>query len=229
METLNVLIVDDETIITIDLADMVRTHGFNISGIAYKSKDAIKFAKEYRPDLILMDINFEDKSDGIDTIRSIQEEYDPGVIYITAYSDEETVQRAILTDPLGYIIKPFDEKDIFSILKLAEYKIRKKELPLNENMENIGNGYFFHKEDAKLYFHTHPIELTQNELTLIKLLLEFKGGVLPFEVIDQEIWPAMDTNESKRRTLIYRLNSKLEHKIIRSIRKIGCKLDLSTS
>lgn len=90
---------------------------------------------------------------------------------------------------------------------------------------NIGNEYFFHKENARIYFQNSFVELTYNEVLLLELLINSNEIILPFDTIDQEIWPSLDANEGKRRTLIYRLNKKFPHKIIKSIRKLGCKLD----
>lgn len=226
MDRLKVLVVDDEPIIAIDISDIVLLQEFDLVGKAHTSTQALELVQEHKPDIILMDINLNEETiDGIELVKKIQQLYEVHIIYITAYSDENTIDKAVQTDPLGYIIKPFEQNDISSILKLASFKIKKEKTNQIDNSLPLGNGYFYHQKDAKLYYDSFAIELTHNEITLIELLINARGTIVPFEVIDMEIWPEFEHNDSRRRTLIYRLNSKLEHKIIKSFRGIGCKID----
>lgn len=101
-----VLIVEDEAIVAMDVSQYVKSLGYEVVGMAVEGSKALELAKTLRPDVILMDINIKGKDDGITVATQIRELYQPSIIYITAYMDDETIQRAVATNPAAYLVKP---------------------------------------------------------------------------------------------------------------------------
>jgi DNA-binding NarL/FixJ family response regulator len=93
--------------------------GFNIVGIASTGEDAIKQTSETNPDLVLMNIRLKGDLDGIETAQTISDVYDIPFIYLTGYFDNKSLERALITKPHGYIIKPFNDGEIQNAIKLA--------------------------------------------------------------------------------------------------------------
>jgi PAS domain S-box-containing protein len=119
-----ILIVDDEVVVAEDIRRQLRSLGYVVVGVVPSGSEAVRLAGEYRPDLILMDIKLKGAMDGIDAARTIQFQYGIPVIYLTAFSDEETLERARQTLPLAYLIKPFVSSDLRAALELALFRHR---------------------------------------------------------------------------------------------------------
>lgn len=117
-----ILVVEDETVVAKDLSLRLKDLGYDVAGMAYTGKEALKEVEETKPDLILMDIMLKGDIDGIETAALVKERFDIPVIYLTAYSDDETIERAKLTGPFGYILKPFEERELRSNIEIALYK-----------------------------------------------------------------------------------------------------------
>ncbi|WP_035074747.1 HD domain-containing phosphohydrolase [Maridesulfovibrio zosterae] len=132
LESSRILIVEDEAIVALDVKGRLLALGYNVVGVAASGKLAIELASKYLPDLILMDIMLEGEIDGIETAFKIREQYSIPVIYLTAYADTETLKRAKITEPFGYIIKPFEDRELNLTIEMALYK-HKAESVLNEN------------------------------------------------------------------------------------------------
>jgi hypothetical protein len=122
MRPRNVLVIEDEAVIAMDLEEKLRKLGYQVVGQGTTGEEAVEQASEMRPDLILMDIRFKQGIDGIDAARTIRQRLDLPVVYVTAYSDDATVERAKLTEPLAYILKPIDERELRVTLEMALYK-----------------------------------------------------------------------------------------------------------
>jgi CheY-like chemotaxis protein len=117
-----ILIVEDEVITAMELRSRLENAGYTVSAIVSSAEDAIAGLSSYRPDLVLMDIRLRGDMDGIQAAEAIRRRYDIAVVYLTAYADEETSQRAEATHPYGYIYKPFEEQDIYTTVERALYK-----------------------------------------------------------------------------------------------------------
>jgi two-component system, response regulator PdtaR len=107
-----------------DLKRRLENLGYVILGIASTGKDAIRKSGETIPDLVLMDIMLKGDMDGIEAAQKIRELFDIPFIYLTAYSDEETLERAKISQPFGYILKPFEDMGIQSAIEIAVYNHR---------------------------------------------------------------------------------------------------------
>lgn len=122
MEKKTILVVEDEVVIAMDLQATLIDLGHHVPEIVTSGEAAIQKALELHPDLILMDIHLRKALDGIDTAAEINKSLDIPIIYLTAYADEETLKRASLTAPFGYILKPFEARELNANIEIAIYK-----------------------------------------------------------------------------------------------------------
>jgi DNA-binding LytR/AlgR family response regulator len=132
MEKLNIFIVEDESIVAKDIQNSLIKLGYNVVGIANNGNDAIDKIVELMPDLVLMDIMIKGDLTGIDVSEKIKEKISVPVIFLTAYADEGTLAKAKITEPYGYILKPFKEIDLHSTIEMAVYKHQKDSALLKE-------------------------------------------------------------------------------------------------
>ena len=120
-----ILIVENERIVADDIKQRLEDLGYEVIGISGNGNDALKKTGEIKPDLILMDIILTGEVDGIETAQQISELYSVPFIYLTAYYDDEILKRASLTQPAGYITKPFDSVGLHAAIQMAIYKQKK--------------------------------------------------------------------------------------------------------
>lgn len=141
-----ILIVEDELVTAIDIKEKVESCGFIVVGVATKFDEAISFTKEHDPDLILMDVKLQGKLSGIDAAIEIKKFSKVPIVYITAYSDEATLEYAKVSEPYGFIIKPYSEKDLISTIEIALHKVKiekdtySKERRFSIILNSIGDG-----------------------------------------------------------------------------------------
>jgi PAS domain S-box-containing protein/putative nucleotidyltransferase with HDIG domain len=146
MNDRRILIVEDERIVALDIKSRLVLQGYSVCDLVHTGSDAIRVAGEMRPDLVLMDIMLENGMDGIEAAEQIRLKYDIPVIFLSAYSDELTIQRAKITEPYGYLLKPFDGKDLHTVIEMALYKhtmeskLKGVERWLTTTVKSIGDG-----------------------------------------------------------------------------------------
>ncbi len=134
MSATSILIVEDEAIVAVDLGDKLQQLGYTLSGTAATGERAIELARQQRPSLVLMDIHLAGAMDGIAAADTIRRELDIPVVFLTAYSDTATLDRAKVTEPFGYVIKPFEERELRSTIEMAIYK-HQADLQLRQHRE----------------------------------------------------------------------------------------------
>ncbi|WP_373534765.1 putative bifunctional diguanylate cyclase/phosphodiesterase [Microcoleus sp.] len=122
MPNKKILIVEDESIIAEDISDSLISLGYKITDIVYSGEEAIQSATESRPDLVLMDVNLQGEIDGITAAEVIRSRFAIPVVYLTAYADENTLRRVNSTKPFGYIVKPFEEKNLHTTIQIALHR-----------------------------------------------------------------------------------------------------------
>jgi len=123
-DPISILLVEDEGLIARDLEDTLTRLGYRVSGIASEGTQAIEMARELHPQLVVMDVGLRGEIDGIEAACAIQEEAPVPVIFLTGHSDTATLQRAVMTGPLGYLTKPFQEADLRGAIEVAIHKHR---------------------------------------------------------------------------------------------------------
>jgi len=221
-----VLIVEDEVIVALDIKKTLQIFGYEVSECVTNFDSALKSIKDNVPSLILMDINLKNSKNGIETVREIQKIKNIPVIYITAYSDEETIKNAAKTNPLGYLLKPFKREELKTIMYLAFHKINSSVKHFdNKGFNHIGLNYYYSVKDQLLYYENIPLKLSLKEKELLTILIEAKGRIVSFTELEYLLWPDYSVSDSTLRTLLYRLRSKLEYKLIDTIPYTGCKIN----
>jgi signal transduction histidine kinase len=141
-----ILVVEDEGIVALDIKSKLEGMGYQVPRVVSSAEDAISAATTLRPDLVLMDIQLEGQLDGVDAARQIHATLDIPVVYLTAYSDERTLERAKDAKPFGYLLKPFEERELYITVEIAIFKHQAEQersrleerLRQSEKMEAIG-------------------------------------------------------------------------------------------
>jgi signal transduction histidine kinase/HPt (histidine-containing phosphotransfer) domain-containing protein/BarA-like signal transduction histidine kinase len=118
----SILIVEDERIVALDIKSTLERLGYQVAETAAEGAEAVAKAGRARPDLVLMDVRLQGEMDGIEAARRIQRLYDIPVIFLTAHSDSDTLERAKASSPFGYLLKPFEEREVHLAVELAVYK-----------------------------------------------------------------------------------------------------------
>lgn len=141
-----ILIVEDEKIISLDLQRRLEKFGYEVTGLATTGEEAISLAEKRQPDIVLMDIMLAGETDGIDAAKIINRRFQIPVIFLTAYADEKTLERAKEAEPFGYILKPFKEKELYTTIDISLYKhridnqLKKQERRLSAILHSIEEG-----------------------------------------------------------------------------------------
>jgi len=220
-----ILVVEDEIIVALEIKNAIEQYGYKVTDTVTNYTTAIQSVKDNQPDMIFMDINLENSLDGIEIVNELQKTYDIPIVYLTAFSDEKTICRAVKTAPISYINKPFKIEDIKSSIILSMYKIHNKVNSfIKNNYVDIGYNYYFDKDTSNLYYKEKFIKLSKNEKKLLRLLIASHGNEVSFEIISEYIWHGRKISDSNVRTLVYRLRLKLEFKLIDTILTYGYKL-----
>lgn len=224
MSSIKILIVEDEIIVAMDIKSVVKKLGYGVSDIVSNSKDALQSVKKHKPSLILMDINLNSDKDGIEIVQEIKKNQNIPVIYLTADTDSTTIQRAVQTDPVGYLQKPFKREDLNATIALGLYKAqRDKKVLVDSRLTSIGNGYYYDIENQLLYYQEEPIKLSPKEKILFTRLVQAKGNLVTFKELEHLIWNGL-VSENTFRNLLYRLRNKLDNKLIETVPTFGIRL-----
>lgn len=124
MGKIKIVIVEDESIIAKDIQDTLKNLGYSVPAVVSDGEKAIEAVHKYKPDIVLMDIMLKGEMSGIDAAKIIRDRFNIPVIFLTAYADEETLEKAKPSVPYGYIIKPFKEKELLATIEMAINKFR---------------------------------------------------------------------------------------------------------
>jgi PAS domain S-box-containing protein len=157
-EQLRIVIADDERIVAADLSRRMTALGYQVVGNVGRGSDAVRISLELRPDLVLMDIGMDSEFDGINAAGQIRAEVDIPVVFVTSYSDKETLRRAKEIGPFGYVLKPFDERELAATVEMAIFrhkmdrKLRESEQLHRALIENTGEGIVFADLEERFTF-----------------------------------------------------------------------------
>jgi len=223
MSLKNVLIVEDESIVALELSGYIEALGFSVCGIASSATQAYEIAEKSEVDLILMDVHIKGDVDGISCAGMIKESRDIPLIYISAFSDDETLQRAIDTNPSSYLIKPLNRMELKVAIGIA---MKNSVETLSKGDVILDNEFSFDSKNRELILHGVNIHLTKQEKLLLSLLLNSKNTIVSIYEIENYLWPDKQSNENTRRALISRLRSKLKYKFLETIHSIGYRINI---
>lgn len=176
---LSVFIVEDESLVAMDLEERLTKMGYNVQGMADNGEEALAALRDYPVDLVLMDIHLRDGMDGVDVAANLRKFSNVPVIFVTAHADESTLRRAGQTEPFGYVLKPFDERELRATIEMALYRhraenrLRKVERWLATTLRSIGDGVIATDD--------------QRRITLINPLAESVTGWSCYEAIGRPL------------------------------------------
>jgi len=175
MSKINVLVVEDESIVSKDIQHSLKKLGYNVVGASATGELAIELAGSEKPDIVLMDIMLKGEMNGIEAADQIKAKHAIPIIFLTAYADEATLSKAKITEPYGYILKPFKEIDLHTTIEMAIYKhgkeqevVKERDLlySIIENKEG-GKDFIFVKSNSKL------VKLKNDEIFYIEALKDY--------------------------------------------------------
>ncbi len=128
MTNVKILVVEDESIVAKDIQNRLKKIGYDVLAVACSGEEAINKAAETSPDLVLMDIRIKGDMDGVEAAGQIYTRFNVPVIYLTAYADADTLERAKITEPVGYLLKPFKERELYTTIEtgLSKHRIERK-------------------------------------------------------------------------------------------------------
>jgi two-component system cell cycle sensor histidine kinase/response regulator CckA len=164
MPSKKILVVEDENLIAMEIQDRLKALGYSVPAITNSGEEAIKLVPQINPDLILMDIMLDGLLDGIETAKSIYNQYDIPIVFLTAYSDDETLERAKRSSPYGYLIKPLEEREIYTTIEIALYKhtiekrLKERERWLSTTLKSIGDAVMTTDEHGIITFMNQTAE-----------------------------------------------------------------------
>lgn len=220
-----VLIVEDESIVAMEIASYIGTLGYEVAGIASNAADAYRLAIDNVPDVILMDVRLKGKEDGISAAERIREKHTVEIVYITAFNDDSSIERAIATDPSAYLTKPFNRKELSAALKIAlKRSFVSADQRENTGMIRIDREFSYDPANKQLLCCDEFVHLTRKEQELFALLLKANRQLVDIYTVENHLWPDKGANENTRRGLVARLRAKLKHQFVETVPGQGYRL-----
>ncbi len=162
-----IMIVENEVILAIELEQKLYEMGYEVVGKVVTGKEAVEMAAELKPDMIIMDIRLEDELDGIQAAEEIRKKKPIPIIYLTAYADEKTLQRAKFTEPYGYLVKPYSEIELRTTIEMALHKAQ-MESKLRESEERF--RIIFDSAEDWIFIKDYSLRYTHVNSSMLKLL-----------------------------------------------------------
>lgn len=179
-----ILLVEDEALIAMDLRQRLQRLGYTVISSAKTADDALNLAISHVPDLILMDIHLQGSRDGIHAAQEIQQKLDVPIVYLTAHSDNVTLDRAKITGPFGYITKPYDIDSLRAQIEMAiarheaEQKLRRSEAWLSTTLRNIGEAVIATNSAGRIEF-INPVAEELTGWTMVEAIGQPVSDVFP--------------------------------------------------
>ena len=244
MNEKTILIVEDDEITALNLKISLQKHGYTIAAINDNIEDAKKNIVELSPEIIIIDISLQDSADGIDLAKEVRKTYNIPFIYLTSHTDDDIIAEAKMTEPYGYIVKPFDPGSLHATIQMALFKydsektIQKEIKTLkvdklnlekllyakqdaNEPIIHFGDDFHLDVSICETFYKGSKIKLTKKENAFLRLLVAQMGIVVSFEQAMKYVWEENGATENSVRTLVWRLRNKLEVDIIKNASGLG--------
>jgi two-component system sensor histidine kinase/response regulator len=157
MDKTRILIVEDENIIAMDLRGRLSGLGYDVPPPIPTGEEAVQQAAAIHPQLVLMDMVLKGQLDGVQAAAEIHAKLDIPVIYLTAYSDEHTFQRAKITEPYGYVLKPFEDRELYTAIEMALHRHRMEQQLRRRNVELAALNDELQARNAELDAFAHTV------------------------------------------------------------------------
>ena len=244
MNEKKIIIVEDDEITALNLDISLRKHGYNVIAMCSSADQAKAYISSLNPDIIIVDISLQESNDGIELAKVIRKKFNIPFIYLTSYSDDDIIEQAKMTEPYGYIVKPFDPGSLHATIQMALFKYeveneRKEDINSLKvdklNLEKLlyskrssdkpivpfGEDYHLDISICETFYKGNKIKLTKKENAFLRLLVAQLGLVVSFEQAMNYVWDEHGATENSVRTLVWRLRNKLETDIIKNASGIG--------
>ena len=203
----HIFIVEDEVITQRYLREILEQYDVHVSGCFDSAEDVIEALKTIDCDMILMDININGPTDGIQLAKTILQAYRLPIVFISAYSDDETLEEVLELSPYGFITKPFSSKEVHVTLQVAYKRF------LTHNVQTIEKNiaksivlneeYSFSLEVSMLYRRGKVIKLNIKQNKFLEILVKNLNKTVTFEELIINIWSDDTVADSTLRTLVY--------------------------
>jgi len=244
MQKHSIIIVEDDEITALNLKLSLQKHGYDIIAMCDNAMDAKEQIKALKPNIIIIDISLQESNDGIELAKTIRKKYGIPFIYLTSYSDDDIIAKAIKTEPYGYIVKPFDPSSLHATIQMAIFKFdmenKRSEETQNSSLDKdelekllyakrdadkpivkFGSDYHIDINKNEIFHKNIKIKLTKKENKILKLLVAKIGNVISFNQAIDYVWEDSGATENSIRTLVWRLRNKLPTDIIKNASGIG--------
>ena len=158
MTPARILVVEDDRVVARDIQHQLTRIGHTVVGVTPSGEDAVRLALESHPDLVLMDVRLEGALDGVDAAQQIRDRCQVPVVFLTAYADDETLERARVTEPFGYLLKPFEDSELRTVIEMALYKhaaerkLRESERRYAVTLASIGDAVIATDDQTRVTF-----------------------------------------------------------------------------
>lgn len=245
LEEGSILIAEDENLVADSLRTFLEKNGYDVIAVVPSGEEAIRYASEQKPDLVLMDITLSGRIDGVDSAKVIYAAFNIPVIFLTAHSEDDLLERIKEANPYGYILKPFVSAELKSAILLAMHKhrtetdmqrkmreleeanklLKERVSTTEEEIVDLSQGFEYHKSSHTLKHSGKPIRLSKKETMLLHILIENRGQNVSFEKMFLFIWGDENVSVATLRSLLRRVRQNLPEDLITSIPNVGYRID----
>lgn len=218
-----IVIVEDECIAAEYLKMIVEKQSWCVVESVDNGADALESVRKYEPDLVLLDIMIKGAMSGCEVAMHLRSISDCAIVFTTAYADDEMITYAIDAKADGYIIKPYNEREIIATISLLSAK--KNPLP-STKISKIAGGFCFNHETRLLYKQGRMIKMSPNALKLIQTLCEHKNHCVSYERLYATLWDDEKINLKKLQMVIYRIREICDVDFFENINGVGYQIKI---
>jgi DNA-binding response OmpR family regulator len=220
--SLSFMIVEDEPITARFIHEILESQGCHVAGIAKNGEEARTLFEKNHIDIVLMDINIQGNEDGIQLSRSFKND-NLAIIFMSAYSDKQTLVEAANTMPYGFLVKPFNEADLLAVLHVSMARLKNINSinTIKKSNKADFDNYKLNRNNNQLIYHDEIIHLSKNETKCIAYFFENSEQEVSMDVLRHVIWDNKPIGDSAIRELINRIRNKTRGLKIESIYGIG--------
>lgn len=221
-----ILIVEDEVIAAEYLKSILVSKGWDVLEIVDNGRDTIKSIKQNNPDLILMDIVINGPKSGCEVAVDIKKISNCSIVFLTAYADDEMISYAMQVKADGYLVKPYNEKEIIATISLLSVKKCKDSDVFK--ITKLKGGFCFNHESGLIYKDSKAIKVGPKAIKLIRILCSHRDAYVSYEELYEKIWEG-DINLKKLQMVVYRIREVCKVNFLENINGVGYKISVDHS
>ncbi len=220
----NILIVEDEAIISLETKRYLEQQNYNVVDICTNTTDAYKRAIKNDIDLIVMDIRLgsKDDEDGIDVALKLRKTKDTPIVFLTAFADDNTIERATEIKFINFLIKPYRRLELLASIKANIKHVKSDKYII------LDNEFSFDTHTQNLIHNEKIVTLNNQQRKLLKFFLNKKEQLITHQAIEHEIWSDKPCSDSTRIALVSKLRTKLHGRFIETYSSEGYLLKIKS-